>query len=173
MKKTVELAGFVAADAIWNVSERGGPVFPSIAFERSDSAKPDMMRFMMEPYEAAIASGLESLTENKEKAVRAVLVFNGYVTLPGGRTDALFLEMKTYGRRGLARWWSAPTRSLTMAVPYRDIEKPGGFAVYRTKVLSDEGGKAVASDLFEAFLRGVDRHREGAKVWNDHLDASQ
>ena len=171
MEATVEMAGFFAAHAIWNVSE-GGPLVPLLAYKTSESAKPAMMRFVTEPYQAAVASGLESLTKNEPKALRAVLIFNGYVTLPSGKTDALILEMRKYSPRGLMQWRSAPTQSLTMAVPYRDIEKPGGFAVFRPKFLSDDGGKAAASDLGQAFFRGVDQHKEGAAVWNDHLDES-
>jgi|SRR5215475_8421045 len=171
MEATVELAGFFAAHAIWNVS-KGGLLVPLLAHKPSESAKPAMMRFATEPYQAAVEQGLEFLAKNEQNALHAVLIFNGYVTLPSGKTDALILEMRKYGRRGLMQWRSAPTQSLTMAVPYRDIEKPGGFAVFRPKFLSDEGGKAAASDLGQAFFHGVDRHKEGAAVWNAHRDES-
>jgi hypothetical protein len=171
MEATVELAGFFAAHAIWNVS-KGGLLMPLLAYKTSESDKPAMMRFTAEPYQVAVAQGLEFLTKNEQKALRAVLIFNGYVTLPSGKTDALILEMRKHGPRGLMQWRSAPTQPLTMAVPYRDVEKPGGFAVFRPKFLSDDGGKAAASDLGQAFLRGVDRHKEGAAIWNAHLDQS-
>jgi hypothetical protein len=171
MEATVELAGFFAAHAIWNVSE-GGPLVPLLAYKKSESAKPEIMRFAVEPYEAAVAYGREFLTKNEQKAARAVLIFDGYVTLPAGKTDALILEMRKYSPRGLMQRQSAPTQSLTMAVPYRSVEKPGGFAVFRPKFLSDEGGKAAASDLGQAFFRGVDQHEKGAAVWKDHADES-
>src|SRR5262245_22475826 len=157
MEATVELAGFFAAHAIWNVSE-GGPLVPLLAYKTSESAKPALMRFAMEPYEVAVAYGREALTKNEQKAACAVLIYDGYVTLPGGKTDALILEIRKYGPRSLMQWRSVPTQSLTMAVPYRHVAKPGGFAVFRPKFLSDDGGHAAASDLGEAFFRGVDRH---------------
>jgi|RhiMethySRZTD1v2_1073278.scaffolds.fasta_scaffold591518_2 hypothetical protein len=174
MKATVEFAGFFAAHAIWNVSE-GGPLVPLLVYTKSNfkGAKQEMVRLAMEPYEAAVAYGREVLTKNEQKAVRAVLIYDGYVTLPGGKTDALVLEIRKYSPRGLLQWRSGPTQSLTMAVPYRDVGKPGGFAVFRPKLLSDEGGEAAAFDLGQAFFRGVDQHKKGAAVWNNHLDQSQ
>src|SRR5215470_12367377 len=151
MEATVELAGFFAAHAIWSVS-KGGPLVPLLAYTKSKfkGAKQEMVRLAMDPYEAAVAYGRDLLTKNEQKAVRAVFIYDGYMTLPAGKTDALFLEMREYSPRGLLQWRSGPTQSLTMAVPYRSVEKPGGFAVFRPKFLTDEEGKAAASRLGQA-----------------------
>jgi hypothetical protein len=161
MKKAVELAGEFAAHAIWCVSE-GGPLTPILALETPGGGK-KMLRFAAENLEDGAEYGRAELESNREGAVHAVLLVDGYLTLDGPKTDAILIDIKVYRE---------PAVSLSMAVPYRHPESPDGFAVYRPKFLSElRAGDHEA--LGEAFFRGVDSHEEGARVWNEHIDKSR
>jgi hypothetical protein len=162
MQGVAEHAGFFAAHGIWCVSE-GGPLIPMLAFERPDG-KREMMRFMMDKLEAGVEHGRRWLADNPDAATHAVLIFDGFITLDSGKTGALFIEAVQY----------EPERAgFTMAVPYRSCDSPQGFAVFRPKFLGHEGAAPDFNELGEAFFRGVDRHEEGAKVWNASIDQSQ
>jgi hypothetical protein len=162
MEAVVEHAGFFAAHGIWCVAE-GGPLIPMLAFERPDG-KRSMMRFVMDQLEAGVAQGRQWLADNPEGATHAILVFDGFIALKDGKTDALFVEAVQY----------QPERAgFSMAIPYRSAKSPQGFAVFRPKFLGFEGAQPDFNELGEAFFRGVDKHDEGAKVWNAKLDQSQ
>ena len=98
-----------------------------------------------------------------EAAVRAVLVYDGYVTLSTGKIDALLLDVRVY---------SSPVHSLLMAVPYRPATEGRQFSVYRPKFISCDLSAPDYEALGSAFFRGVDSHDKGAAVWNQHLDQS-
>jgi hypothetical protein len=110
-----ELAGFFAAPAVWCVSD-GETLIPMLAAELP-SGERRMQRLADELLESAVETGKQWLADNREGADRAVLVYDGYLTLPTGKTDALFLEIRAYGK---------PPASLTMAVPYRHANGPAG-----------------------------------------------
>lgn len=162
MKSTVEMAGTFAAHGIWCVSD-GGPLLPMMAFEKPDGTR-ELTRFVMKKPEDGVAAGRDQLEKNPEAAVRAVLVCDGHMTLPSGKSDALIIEMRQYG---------PPVQSLTMAVPYRGKDDPAGFAVFRPKFLSADESGAGNAELGAAFFEGVEKHEEGAKIWSKHLDESQ
>ena len=133
-----------------------------LAFERPDGSR-QMIRLAAAQLEDGVAHGRDWLAQNPEGATRAVLVVDGYVTLESGKTDALIVEGVRY----------VPSRaSMTMAVPYRSVEAPGGFTVFRPKFMEVEGVEPDFSQLGEAFFVGVDGHEKGADVWNRHIDQS-
>ena len=101
------------------------------------------------------------LAENHDGAVRAVLIFDGFVVLPSGKTDALIIEVREY---------SPPPMSLSMAVPYRPASDAEGFGVYRPRYLEYSGsqGGSLNEDyvaLNESFWIGVASHDDGAAAW--------
>jgi hypothetical protein len=162
VKAAAELAGFFAAHAVWCVSD-GETLIPMLAMELP-SGERRMERLVDERLEQAVATGKQWLADNREGADRAVLVYDGYLTLPAGRTDALFLEMRVYGDIPL---------SLTMAVPYRHAKDPAGFVVFKPKFLAFSGPNADYQSLGDAFFAGVDKHEQGSAVWNSHIDQSR
>jgi hypothetical protein len=123
-----------------------------------------MQRFVSDRLEDAVVNARAALQNNDSGAVCGVAVFDGYIRLPSGRTDALFLEMRAYG--------PVPV-SVMMAVPYRNVDSNEGFAVFRLKLLESSVGEGETDTLVEAFWRGVDGHEKGSEVWNAHLDQSQ
>ena len=163
METTAELAGFYAAHAIWCVSD-GEALLPMLAYEKADGER-GMDRIALENLEEAVAAGQQWLAENKHAAASAVLLYDAYVTLESGKTDALVVEARQYG---------AAPRSFQMIVPYRNAEASEGFAVHRPKFVTVEGYEDPPFDaIAEAFFRGVDLHEKGAAVWTSHLDESR
>jgi len=134
-----------------------------VAFEMPDG-KREMNRLVTDELSDGVKLGRQRLNDNPDGAVHAVLVFDGFVTLESGKTDALIIEAVAYQPRRVG---------FTMAVPYRSSDNPEGFAVFRPKFLGHEGPEPDFNELGEAFFRGVDRHEEGAKVWNANIDQSR
>src|SRR3990172_8011025 len=147
MERAVELAGFFAAHGIWCVAE-GETLVPILAFERADGEQ-EFRRIEATELQAAVAQGKEWLAANPDHVSRAVLVYDALISLPGGKTDCLMLEVRSYG---------PPMDSLSIALPYRRAEKRGGFAVHRPKFVSNEEQEATVSNLGEVVFRGVARH---------------
>ena len=162
MRLTALLAGFSAAHAVWCVSD-GETLVPLIAYESADGSR-QMICIAHEQLQGAVAHGKDWLANNPESAIRAVLIYDGFVTLPEGKTDALIIECMEF----------SPSRGgLTMAVPYRPTSSLGGFAVHRPKFLGFEGSEPSFDSLGESFFQGVDQHEEGSAVWIANLDGSR
>jgi hypothetical protein len=162
MNPTGELAGFFAAHAVWCVSD-GETLVPIFAYESSDGSR-QMERIEADELQDAVRHAKDRLASNPEAAARAVLVYDGFVTLPDGKTDALIIDALDYG---------PPRVGFTMAVPYRHAADATGFAVFRPKFLGFEGVEPSWDAIGEAFFRGVERHEKGAAVWNARLDQSR
>jgi hypothetical protein len=162
MQLTAQLAGFSAAHAVWCVSD-GETLIPFIAYESDDGSR-QIIRIAHELLQEGVAHGKDWLANNPESAMRAVLVYDGFVTLLEGKTDALIIEGMEF----------SPSRAgFTMAVPYRLASSPEGFAVHRPKFLGFEGGEPSFDSLGAAFFQGVDQHEEGSAVWIANLDDSR
>ena len=162
MNATGELAGFFAAHAVWCVSD-AETLVPIFAYESSDGSR-QMERLEADQLQDAVRHGKDRLTSNLESASRAVLVYDGFVTLADGKTDALIIDAMDYG---------PPGAGFTVAVPYRHAADAAGFAVFRPKFLGFEGMEPSWGAIGEAFFRGVERHEKGAAVWNASLDQSR
>lgn len=161
MESEAKLAGFLAAHAIWSISD-GEMLIPMLGFETAEGTR-NLHRFVAERVEKGVEEGKERLVRNPDRAVRAALVYDGYITLPTGKVDALLVDIRGYGN---------PPRSLLMAVPYRPANSPQGFAVHRPKFLSFEGPKPDYAATGSAFFEGVDSHDKAAPIWSKHLDES-
>jgi hypothetical protein len=152
-----EFAGFLMAHAIWSVSE-GSTLTPMIGYVKDGERT--VMQIEGET-KASVENGHAWLETNPEQAERAVFIYDGFVRLPSGRTDALMATIRDYG---------PPVMSLEIVVPYRSA-KSGRFAVHRPKFQAPKGIPNLAG-LGEAFFLGVNSHDEGARIWNEHLDQS-
>ena len=161
MNSAVKMAGFFAAHAIWSVCE-GETLIPLLGMETPDGQR-KMLRLANERIEDGVQQGQVWLKENPDRALRAVLVFDGFITLATGKIDALLVSIRDY---------SLQPRCLVMAVPYRSANIPGGFAVYRPKFLSFEGPEPNWQEIADSFFKGVDSHEKAAPIWNQYLDQS-
>jgi hypothetical protein len=162
MESLAELTGFFAAHGIWCVSDKG-PLIPMLGYQKTDGSR-GMDRFAVEQLEQGVAQGEERLHANPHGAAHAVLVYDGFVTLDSGKTDALILKARKYG---------SPSGVLDMVVPYRSPEAGDGFIVFKPKFIEVAPATSDYGALAEAFFLGVDSHEKGAEVWNVHLDQSQ
>lgn len=162
MEAVIEMAGFFTAHAVWCVSD-GAVLIPLIAYETPEG-KRQMNRLVCERVEEGVERGKEWMTTNPDGADRAVLIYDGYITLESGKTDALIV---------VARDYSQGKAEVTMAVPYRPATDRRGFAVHRPKFLGFQGGEPDWQALGDALWRGISEHQQGDKVWNAHLDESK
>lgn len=157
----MELAGFFVAHAVWSISD--GEILIPLAGAETAAGQRNLIRFASDRIEDGVAAGQKWLAENPDRAARAVLVFDGFITLAGQRSDALL---------AMVRDFAPGNASATWAVPYRPANSPGGFAVHRPKLLAGPES-ADLEHLAAAFWRGVTSHEKGVEVWNRHLDESR
>jgi hypothetical protein len=159
--KSAELAGFFAAHAVWCVSD-GSTLIPLLAYEMPDGSR-QMSRFSAEMLEDGIEPARQWMAENPDGAACAAFVYDGYITLESGKTDSLFIDVRSYEGQETA---------FRMAIPYRHASHVDGFAVHRPKFLSCDAEQPDYKALSESFFQGVDQHEKGSTIWNDHLDES-
>ncbi len=157
-------AGFLAAHAIWCVSE-GDTLVPFVGSEL-EGGDQHLDRYLDETeLENAVKRARESFIKNERGALLATLVYDGYVTLSDGKTDALLLESRAYCN---------PPLVIEMAVPYRHAEHSDGFAVFRSKFINASTPEPPDYDaLGSALFAGVDAHEQGAAIWSNCLDESR
>lgn len=157
-----ELAGFIAAHAIWCVSDGDGLV-PMVAFTTEDGQR-KLERLVLDDAAAAVEHGRRRLEDDPFGADDGVLAYDGRITMEGGKLDAIVLEMRSY---------LFPQAKATIAVPYTP-HTTGHFRVHKPKLV--EWHKCEDFDLnaaFQAFFRGIAAHEQGAKVWEAALDESK
>ena len=162
MITTSELAGFVAAHAIWCASGADG-LTPMLAHATEDDQR-SMTRLVYDDAAAAIAAGREQLEANPADASDAVLVYAGRIDGPDGKIDAVILEMRCY---------AFPGAEATIAVPYTP-KSSGAFRVHQPVLARwQECDDFDVDTAFQAFFHGLEAHPEGAAVWNATLDETR
>ena len=162
MITTAELAGFVAAHAVWSLSDSDG--FAPFFAHTTEGGERKLTRIMSDDTAAVISAGREQLAANPTNADDAVLVYAGRVNGPDGTIDAVILELRCY---------DIPGAEATIAVPYTP-KSSGAFRVHQPVLTRWHGCEGFDPDTaFQAFFHGVDSHEQGAKVWNDALDESR
>lgn len=157
-----ELAGFIAAHAIWTLSEVDG-LTPMVAFTTGDGER-KLERLMFDDAGDAVEHGRKRLEDDPFNADDGVLAFDGRITGDSGKLDAVILEMRSY---------AFPWAKAAIAVPYTPASS-GQFRVHKPKLLEWHDCDDFDLDAaFEAFFAGVDSHEEGSAVWNESLDQSK
>ena len=162
MEAAIEIAGFFAAHAVWSVSD-GEPLIPLIAYELPNG-KRQMIRLVADSNDEGVARGKEWIVKNPDQSVRAILIFDGFIMLEDGRTDALIVTVRDFTQEDA---------EVMLAVPYRPAYTPEGFAVHRPKFLDFTGIEPDWQKLGDALWRGIEQHEKGAEVWSAHLDESK
>jgi hypothetical protein len=161
MQDTAQLAGFLAAEAILQVSQ-GKHLCPLVMFENADRTS-RLICIQDASGEKAAYKGENILIANAGGAVRGVMAIDAYLNLPQGRKEAIFLQ---------ARKFVPGARPMIIAVPYRRAGKRRGFAVHRSKLIAFEDEQLPQAEVLAAFFRGVARHEKGGKFWKAHYDQS-
>lgn len=162
MTETARLAGFMAAHAILGVSQGKSLSMPMIVVE-IDDGRTQFLEVKEKSSQAAVIQAERLLKQPAAGATRAALAFEAYLNLPPGQTDAIFLHARSY---------RPETHVLLLAVPFRAADSPGGFAVFRPKLIAREDAP-FPPGVLEAFWRGVALHPPGQKVWDEHRDDSR
>lgn len=160
MLALADLTGRILAHAVWCVSDPE-TFIPLIAHEKE--GKRGMFRLGSPSLEECVEDGKRWLDKNPDGVERAMLVFDGYLTVAGQpKRDALFLRAVEYGERPIL---------LEIALPYVPGGTAQGFKVGSPKVIKSEG---IPEDGWETFFGrfwvGAKGHDEAAKVWARHLD---
>lgn len=162
MKQAAQLAGFVAAHAILEVSRGKTLTMPLLVIEKEDGST-QFIEVTGKSSEEAVRQGERLLKKPAAGACRAVLAFEAYLNLPPSKTDAIFLH---------ARCYQPEPKALLVAVPFRAAKSRDGFAVFRPKFFAYEDDP-VPLDALDAFMRGVTLHPPGQAVWDKHRDDSR
>lgn len=162
MKEAAQLAGFIAAHAILNVSSGKTLIMPLLVVEKENGSS-QFIEVTGKSSQDAVAQGERLLKKPVAEACRAVLAFEAFLNLPPSKTDAIFLQACCY---------RPEPQALHVVVPFRAAKTRDGFAVFRPKFIAYEDD-AVPPGAREAFWRGVALHPPGQAVWDRHRDESR
>ena len=154
-----ELAGHIAAHAIWCVSESDG-LIPMLGFATQDGQR-NLERLVFPDAGDAVEYGRRRLNDNPFTARDGVLAHSGRTIHDGIEHDAILLELRHYG---------LPQARATIAVPYRP-RNSGLFRVHLPNLVAwEQCGDCDKHAAFRAFFQGVYSHEEAAQVWAAALD---
>lgn len=163
------MAGFISAHAVWSICD-GETLIPIYAF-LDEAGKRHMQRLEYDRLEDGVEEGKNKLEEAASGVTAKVLIFDGRISLSGEKLDALIVEWRSY---------EDPSGKAVLAIPYTPAVKGGffkrarGFAVHRPKILDlSEEWREEPSALLESYFEGVEQHKQGSAVWNEHLDESK
>ncbi|KVO53080.1 hypothetical protein [Burkholderia stagnalis] len=158
-----ELAGFVAAHAVWCLSDEDG--LPPMAAFRAEDGQRTFERLVFDDAGVAIEHGRKHLESAPFGASDGVLAYDGLITTPAGKKlDAIILEIRAY---------AFPLAKAAIAVAYTP-QGAGDFRVHKPKLVTWNHCDDFDVDAaIESFFNGIASHERGAKVWNDALDESK
>lgn len=161
-------AGFLLAWGMFTASD-GSPVAPTVLVPLRDGTT-QMVDFSFYGDGAAAHQGAQDrLEKNPDKSPYQALLYDGFANLPGGRTDALTVELRCYGG-GLFSGRKALTLKVTG--PYRSAQDAQGFAIHSPKLLECSAPKAQHAGLLRRFYQGIYRFQSGRFGWDRYLDES-
>jgi hypothetical protein len=162
MITAVKLAGFLAAHAIWDVSD-GGRSTPMLLYTNAKNER-TLARFVADDLAASVALGKQKLQSNDMDANDAALLYDGYITLEKEKAEAVIIEIRAY---------FSPSSEAVIAVPYTP-RASGRFLVHKPKLLvwkhCEDFDQGVA---VQSFFAGVDEHKKGSEIWKESLDESR
>src|SRR4051794_3283327 len=119
-----KLAGFLAAHAIWCVSE-GATLIPILAYTTEDDQRKMERLVIGDDLDAPVPHGKERLESKEMAAMEHVLLNDGRSLIGREKVDASIIEMRAY--------FSADSEAV-MAVPYTPKDA-GAFRVHKPKLL--------------------------------------
>jgi hypothetical protein len=158
------IAGYYLSLAVHIVSMDEGGFIPLGGSVRD--GKTIARQFDADRLEVGVAEGRSWLESNPDNLERAVLVFDGYYSLPDRKVDALHAEIVDYAH---------PRQTFRVALPYRPVTCAEGFAVYRPKFIyetDEDMDDSLSQALGQAFMVGTEAYEEGSALWERHKDES-
>lgn len=163
MLKAATLAGFIAAHAVWSVSD-GETLIPIYAYQDRLGER-SIERIITDRLEEAVELGKNKLEANTADASAGVLIYDARIMISNEKIDSLIIEFRSYGEQ---------PGNVTLAIPYTPKSEHSDFAVHRLKLVdASEHLEDEIVEILEAFFGGVDEHEKGALVWQQHLEESK
>lgn len=157
--EAAQLAGLFTAHAIRFLAD-GETLHPMLGVQMPDGSK-TLRRLVEGEPDAIVAESQKWLAANPENAASAVLIYDGYINMEEGTTDAILLEARHYADK--------PT-SFGIAIPYHASTSATGFGLLRPKFIAlQELEQETIQDLVDRFYKGVETDEKGAAIWNAHL----
>lgn len=153
------LAGSQTAWACRTALEDDGTLAPQLIEEFADSRRQITSLLFMLPDEAFAAAN-RRLDEPEPTVAGTAFAYDGHINLPRFRTDALVVEAR----------WHAPEVRATIAVPYRNASKAGGFALFSPRVLESSLAEGYLPVLEAAFFAGIESVNPPGLWAARHLD---
>jgi hypothetical protein len=159
MTSLAEITGQVLGQAVNAIAE-GGQLYPILCADRPDRRQ--LIAIGDGNADEALAEGKAWMEQPPVKALRAVLVYDGFVSRTGKpKQDALVATARAYGDRSRTR------ACVEIALPYRAAED--GFAVGAPHILKMDGVDQKETPAYlEAFWKGV-KASQGAQKWADSM----
>lgn len=154
-----ELAGFIAAHAVWCLAD-ADDFTPMLAFTLEDEQR-KLERLALDNRSAAVEYGRERLERDPFSAFDGVLAYSGRITVGADTSDAIILEMRSY---------CFPWAKATIAVPFTPASS-GRFRVHPPHTA--EWHRCEDFDQGTArwsFFKGVASHEHGSKAWDAAFD---
>ncbi|MCH5373996.1 MAG: hypothetical protein JJ992_08470, partial [Planctomycetes bacterium] len=149
----MRLAGFALGHAAWCVSDNEA-LIPFVLSERA--GKRSLLRVTAERLEEAVEQAAARWEANPERAERAVLAYDGYVTIDDLRTDALIVKALEYGAI------ESPVR---VYLRYRPGQAGEDFAIYRPTLVVPTAPDLNRRQMAQHLFAGLADHEQGSAVW--------
>jgi TPR repeat protein len=159
----VRLLGFLASYSMFMVSE-GADLVPTVLRPDADGERSTFLTIVDDTAEGALKRGRAALVEEEGGPSYAAFACEASVTLPGGRTDAVVIELRCHGDRPL---------DVTVVFPFRAASDPRGFAIFGPQLI--EGTVPVeAEGLFNRALEaGIQGFNWPEGSWTRYRDAAE
>ena len=159
LEETAALAGLFTAHAIRFLAE-GEPLYPMLGVEMPDGGK-TLRRLVEGKREVIVAESQQWLAANPENAASGVLIYDGYINMEAGTTDAIHIESRCYGEEPV---------SFGIAIPYQAPTDGNKLAFYRPKLIAlQQIEQEDMQNLIDAFYRGVESDEKAAGIWSTNL----
>lgn len=160
---TGRLAGFFAAHGVWCISN-GDTLVPIVGFI-DESGDRKMERIMAPRLEEGSAQALARLAEVAKTSPSAVAIYDGFITLPSGKLDALIVTL---------RGGDVGETETVVAIPFTPKKLLRRFAVHRPKLVrAASPNQEWQIRVLDEFFKGVADHEQGTAVWTKSLDESR
>lgn len=159
LEETAALAGLFTAHAIRFLAD-GETLYPMLGVEMPDGSK-TLRRLVEGKREVIVAESQQWLAVNPENAASGVLIYDGYINMEAGRTDAIHIEARCYGEEPV---------SFGIALPYQTPTAGQKLAFYRPKLIAlQQIEQDDMQSLIDAFYRGVESDEKAAGIWSANL----
>lgn len=156
MESTAEMLGSLSALCVYMIAG-GSTLAPVLSADGKN-----MRQLMYDDLNTAVNMGLREIESNPSGVSQLGFVYDGFISLNTGRTDALIVEARHYK---VVTGESTCIFSLSIALPYRHAQNEGGFLMHVPRLVNCSADKIMWPSIFQAFYYGVDSFKQPEPVW--------